>query len=142
MEEEEGSLQSGPKRSPARLAEARAVAQMRSVFTLSAVAGALATLALLPLSFPTALALAWGSLCGIVNFWVVGLSAGRLLDRGGSGLFVGAALARLAGFAFAPLALLAVAPAWTLALYYCTFLLPFGMNLIVIARDHATESRR
>ncbi len=87
-----------------------------------------------------ALALAFGTTCGIANALLAMRGALRLLDHRSVGLFVGASVLRIGLFGIAPLAVVRYGPLWTLAAYFIGFFLPLALYIALTARAMRTPA--
>ena len=97
-----------------------------SIAGKSAIAGAVASLALLPLSWYASLALALGVGCGLLNALAIMRGSERLADTGAAALFGISSLLRLAAFSIVAAALAARGPWWALGPFLAGFFFPLA----------------
>jgi hypothetical protein len=84
-------------------------------------------------------ALALGTVCGLVNALLTMRGNERLLDHRSVAAFVISSILRIFVFAIVPVEFALHAPWWTMAAYFIGFFLPLALYWLFVARDFRTS---
>lgn len=103
------------------------------------VAFALVAGALLAVKSPyAAVALVFGTGCGVANALLTMRSNERLLDHRSVSLFIVSSISRIAVFGILPVEFALHGPWWSMAAYFLGFFTPLALYTVIVARDFRT----
>jgi len=88
---------------------------------------------------PAALALAFGTACGVLNALLVMRGAERLAGHASVGTFVFTSILRILVFGVVPVEFALHAPWWTMGVYFAGFFVPLALYAMLVARELRTS---